>query len=257
MTGKVTTGDSKLNSGKKPTATSELSKLAGKAKTPVKKGSVSPSAANATVDKAKMAAAAAKAWQSDPTYIAARGALQQQLQQYGDNLATQGTRYDTQYNDDLQHLGYTTPQGGRYNIESGGSFGYHPQLTTAKNGQNFSHTNLLEPTTSKAPGEWNQLDQNTASGKQYTDMNNDYAARGMLQSTGHVQALHDLGTSLGNQLSQASTARGNYLSDLGTQATTYGQQSNDNLSQAKLNATQTALAQYQTNAVRAAAGIGG
>lgn len=198
---------------------------------------------------------ASTAWQGDSTYQAARNALQSQLTQYGTNLASQANRYDQQYGQDLGRLGLQSSSGARFTQPDASQY-QPPVATPNKTGDGFAGK-FVAPAASAQIGDasWNQIDPLTSSGRAYTDQANDYAARGMTQSTGYLTDRANLGQSFQNQLSDASNSRTNYLGDLNSQYQAYLGQSSDNLNQARLQAIANYNAQQQTNAVRAAAGI--
>lgn len=218
---------------------------------PAAKPAAKPTAA---VTAAQGKAAAAKASLADPTYQAARNSLQSQLGQYGANLKSQANRYDAQYGEDLGNLGLQDAHGARFANPDQGAWNW--KQTLAKTGDSFSGQ-LTAPTAdvSKNYGNWNQIDQNTSSGKAYTNQDNDYAARGMLQSSGYLADHANLGTSFNKQLGDAQLSRQNYGADLQNQAQAYTGQTSDSLNQARLAALSAYNAQQATNAVRAAAGI--
>lgn len=206
----------------------------------------------ATSSAQKAQTAAKTAWQGDSTYQAARGALKSQLNQYGTNLASQANRYDQTYGEDLGNLGLQQSSGARYVTPDKGSYTWQDSI--AKKGDSFGGK-LTAPKAATAGSYWNQIDPATSSGKAFTDQSNDYAARGMLQSTGYQADHANLGQNFQNQLNDASLARNNYQADLGAQAHAYVGQTSDSLNQARLQAIAAYNAQQQTNAVRAAAGV--
>jgi hypothetical protein len=208
------------------------------------------------VSKADAAKAAQDAWKGDSTYQATRGALQAQLGEYGRNLVSQGNRYDEQFGKDLGNLGLQQPSGARYTTPDAGSYTWAPPVA-AKTGDGFIGKGLVAPKAAPAGTAWNTIDGSTASGKAFTDQGNDYAARGMMQSSGFNTDHANLGQNFTNQLNDAVQARQNYQDDLTAQGHAYIGQSSDNLNQARLSAIAAWNAQNQTNAVRQAAGIGG
>ena len=98
----------------------------------------------------------------------------------------------------------------------------------------------------QATNTWNRTDPLTSSGKAYTAQNNDFAARGMLQSTGYADADSTLGRAYSQQLADASTAKQKYFSDLDAQSAAYKQQTTDTLANAKLEAIARKQLKYNT-----------
>lgn len=231
-----------------------LSKQAPSAKaSPVKKGSTTPGKANSAVSKAAGQKAAATAYLGDATYQAARGALKSQLDQYGTNLKTQANRYDQTYGQDLGNLGLQDGQGHRFVTPDAGQYTWRDSI--AKKGDSFAG-NLAAPKQAAQHGTFfNQIDPLTSSGKAYTDQSNDYAARGMMQSSGYLTDHANLGQSFTNQLHNAQLSRNNYLGDLNSQAQAYVGQTSDSLNQARIQALTNYNNSQASNAVRAAAGI--
>lgn len=205
----------------------------------------------AAISKAKGEAAAKTAYLADPTYQAARGALKSQLDQYGTNLKTQANRYDQTYGEDLGNLGLQDGTGQRFVTPDAGAYTWKDSI--AKTGDSFAGS-LAGPKQAVQHGTfWNQIDPLTSSGKAYTDQGNDYAARGMLQSSGYLTDRANLGQTFNNQLHDAQLARNNYLGDLNSQAQAYVGQTSDSLNQARLQALTNYNNTQTSNAVRAAA----
>lgn len=61
---------------------------------------------------------------------------------------------------------------------------------------------------------WNREDQNTSSGRAFQNMQNDFASRGLLQSSGFATNTDDLFRNLNDQRGQLGDGRKNFLDDL-------------------------------------------
>lgn len=93
-------------------------------------------------------------------------------------------------------------------------------------------------------GSWNFNDQNTASGKAYQNQLNDFASRGLLQSSLYGQANNDLIRSLTDQLSGLETSKSNFMTNLAQQLSAYQNQNTASQQQAKADALARYAAQY-------------
>lgn len=136
----------------------------------------------------------------DAAYNRQIAALQAALQNF---LADQGastTRYNTDFNEGVKQLGWK----GR---------------PAAEGDQKWESVG----------GNWDETDNNTASGRAFTNQLNDFAGRGLLQSSLFGTARNDLQRSLNDQLNSVVTGRTNFLDDLVRQRTSY-QQENENSS---------------------------
>lgn len=123
----------------------------------------------------------------DATYQATLAALAKQLSNFNTDLDTQLGNYGTNYASSLKDLGYT-------------------------------------PGLDGAAGTWNFEDPLTASGRANENLVNDFAARGMLQSTGYADAQNQLQTSLMDQLNQLNTARDQFSGGLANQRSAFTDQ---------------------------------
>lgn len=144
---------------------------------------------------------------SDSTYVATQASLAKALAKYKADIAKQGSDYGTQYNTDLNRLGFD------------------PAAKT-----------------------WNQTDQLTSSGKAFTGQLNDFASRGMVNSSGYAQNYSDLGRTFDQQVKDAATAKQKYTSDLSAQLGSYTDQNTDALTQAKLEAISRRSVKYANTA---------
>lgn len=86
-------------------------------------------------------------------------------------------------------------------------------------------------------GGWNTADPNTQSGKAFSNQANDFASRGMLQSSGYGTALSNTTRQFDQQVTDATTAQRSYSSGL------------DSLNAAKRSETQATIAQMKQAAI--------
>lgn len=121
--------------------------------------------------------------------------------QSADNTAQQ-TRYNTDYSGAVKNLGYTQD----------------------------------DPTTPQDEGAWNFQDQNTASGRAFQNQQNDFAGRGMLQSSAYGTANDNLTRSLNDQLTSTNTAKDSFLADLARQQGAFTTDNTNQTQQAKIEA---------------------
>lgn len=92
--------------------------------------------------------------------------------------------------------------------------------------------------------DWNTQDQNTSSGRAVQNLNNDFASRGLLQSSLFGEADNNLMRSLNDQLSSIDTAKQNYSTNLAQQLAAYKNQNLASQQQAKADALARYAAQY-------------
>lgn len=144
----------------------------------------------------------------DSGFTAQQSALATALQNYLANAKAQTTVYNNDYNSALKGLGVENPDA----ADSAGV-------------------------------QWNWLDPLTASGKAYQQTNNDFASRGMLQSSGYNDAQDQLSKMLGQQFDTIHDNRSNWLADMARQQTDYSAQNTAALNSAKAEA----LARYRSN----------
>lgn len=166
-------------------------------------GSVSPYSYGGSIGGGGGAALAAPAppmseadWLAgDQSYIRQMAALKAALDNFIADQGAQTTRYNTDFNEGIKQLGWM----GRPQAE--GDSGWESE-----------------------GGTWNETDQNTASGRAFTNQLNDFASRGILQSSLFGTARNDLQRSLNDQLGSVVTGRRNFLDDLIRQRTSYTQE---------------------------------
>jgi hypothetical protein len=134
--------------------------------------------------------------EQDPTYLAQLAALQAALNNYGATYNNNVSNYNTSYGDALKNLGWSAAGKGAVD-------------------------DPLTPNIDESKGRWNTSDQNTAAGRGYENQLNDFAGRGMLQSSYYATALNDLFRSLNDQRGSIDTAKTNYLQKLLSDKTDY------------------------------------
>lgn len=128
----------------------------------------------------------------DSAYQAQLAALLKALSDSQADFTGQRTRYDTDYNDALRSLGWAN--------------------------EVADDPNTVDVNESR-PGAWNFQDLNTASGRAFTNQQNDFASRGLLQSSLYGTALDNLQRSLNDQLGSINTGRTNFMDELTRQET--------------------------------------
>lgn len=117
---------------------------------------------------------------NDQILIAALGALDRAMKDYEAQYKVDVDTYDRDYNRGLGDLGFRD----------------------------------LDPTEAQNMG-WDWNDVLTASGRAFKNTNEDFANRGMLQSSGYADALQLLERSLNDQKVGMDTARGDFMGDIG------------------------------------------
>lgn len=151
---------------------------------------------------------------SEEDYLAGDGSFQAQLaalkgalERYTADSTLQRNNYQTDYGSSLRDLGYTEGAEG-------------------------------------GAGQWNWNDQNTASGRAYQNQLNDFASRNMLQSQGYADAATDLERQLGQQYTQMSTNKTNFMTDLDRQLANYKGENTSGVNAARAEAIARRAAQY-------------
>ena len=119
----------------------------------------------------------------DATYQATISALAKQLANFNTDIDTQLSNRKVDYDKALQQLGYIMPAKGA------------------------------------TEGTWNFEDQMTAAGRAYQAMLNDFASRGMIQSSGYGEAQNDLTRTLNEQFKGLETSNKQFIDDTGRQKT--------------------------------------
>lgn len=118
----------------------------------------------------------------------------------------------------------TTAQRTKYNVDYGSAL------------QNLGFTPDNPATTDVNEGTWNFGDQNTAAGRAFQNQQNDFAGRGLLQSSLYGTANDNLTRSLNDQLNGINTAKQNFLDDLARQGTSFASENTLAQQQAKAEA---------------------
>lgn len=135
----------------------------------------------------------------DSAYAAQLAALQRALADTTADFTAQKSKYDVDYNDSLRTLGWRQEAEGN-------------------------------------PGSWNLDDLTTASGRAFQNQQNDFASRGVLQSSLYGTANDNLMRSLNDQLTSVNTGRTNFLDDMTRQESTFKNENTLNQQQARAEA---------------------
>lgn len=151
----------------------------------------------------------------DKSYQAQLAALMAALSNYQADTTAQQSKYDTQYGTAMQNLGYGIPD-------------------------NLATTDVNEAD----PNAWNFSDLNSAAGRAQNNQMNDFASRGMLQSSLFGTASQNLLRSLNDQRGSIDTAKTNFTSDLQRQLGDYKTQNNLSQQQAQADALARRTATY-------------
>lgn len=128
----------------------------------------------------------------DSPYQSQLAALMKALSDYRADSASQGSRYDVDYGKGLKALGWNDMDG---------------DFATAE-------------------GEWDLDDPNTAAGRGFTSQRNDFASRGMLQSSDYGRANDLLMRNLNDQRGSMETGRNRFTQDLATQLAAFENENN-------------------------------
>lgn len=161
----------------------------------------------------------------DSTYKATLAALGKQLANYNTDLNAQQNNYNTNYGMSLKDLGYAPGAAA---------------VAAVKN----KAGKVIKPAVAAKPGVWNMEDRTTASGAANQNLNNDFAARGLVHSSGYADAGNDLQRSLNNQLATLNTQRSQYLTGLSNQRTSYRDQNASAIQQARAQSVARRAATY-------------
>jgi hypothetical protein len=138
--------------------------------------------------------------EGDSSYQAQLAALIRAAEDSSADFLGQRSKYDIDYNDSLKGLGWQQGAG------------------------------------EDQPGAWNFQDLNTAAGRAQNNQINDFASRGLLQSSLYGTANDNLLRSLNDQLTGINTGRQTFLSDLGRQETSFKNENAMQRQQAKAEA---------------------
>lgn len=136
----------------------------------------------------------------DAQYQLQLAALQKAASDEQADITKQTGDYTTQYTDALKQLGYDQP---------------------------------VDPT---GQGAWEFGDTNTAAGRAFQNQQNDFAGRGLLQSSGYATANDNLTRSLNDQLTSTNTAKQSFLDTLAQQQRTFLSDNQNQVQQAKIDA---------------------
>lgn len=145
----------------------------------------------------------------DKVYQAQLLALKEALENYEADNTSQRSKYETQYGDAMKNLGWGVPD------------------NTATVGIDESN-----------PNDWNWQDQTTAAGRANTSQMNDFASRGLLQSSLFAAARSNLLRSLLDQKTSMDTSRQNFLDESDSDLRNYQSQNKNAQQQAQAEALQ-------------------
>lgn len=152
--------------------------------------------------------AAAPPIPTDDEFLAGDGAFQSQLDSllkaltnYGSSIEKQRADYDTDFQTGLKGLGWRDKDNDLGNNVVKNAQGGYDAAADA--------------------GDWDWSDQNGAAGRGFTAQQNDFASRGLLQSTDYVKSQDDFKRSLMDQLNQTVSGRARYQQGLTDQYAAY------------------------------------
>lgn len=140
---------------------------------------------------------------SAPEYQLQLAALLRASQDYEADATAQTTRYGVDYNDALKSLGYTQDNAATANVNEGA---------------------------------WNYGDLNTSAGRSFNNQQNDFAGRGMLQSSLYGTANDNLTRSLNDQLSGVNSAKKTFTDDLARGKAAFKEENRQGQQQARFEA---------------------
>ena len=139
----------------------------------------------------------------DSQYQLQLAALMKALSDEQADTTAQKTKYNTDYTDAVKQLGWLQD----------------------------------DPTTADVDeGAWNFQDQTTAAGRAFQNQQNDFAGRGLLQSSAYAQKNDDLTRSLNDQLGSTNKAKQSFLDDLARQQGTFASDNQNQIQQARIEA---------------------
>jgi len=139
----------------------------------------------------------------DSQYQLQLAALQKALADEQADTTAQKTKYNTDYSDAVKQLGWLQD----------------------------------DPTTADVDeGAWNFQDATTAAGRAFQNQQNDFAGRGLLQSSAYAQKNDDLTRSLNDQLGSTNKAKQSFLDDLARQQGTFASDNQNQIQQARIEA---------------------
>lgn len=133
---------------------------------------------------------------ADAMFQAQKNALQAALDAYLADSAAQRQTYNTNYGESLRKLGFT------------GDKGLLDKAKWDETDQRYEVDGAPISSTS-----WNETDNLTASGRGFENALNDFASRGMLQSSAYARARNDLMRNLNEQLASTAGARQTAMSE--------------------------------------------
>lgn len=149
---------------------------------------------------------------ADSAYTAQMAALQKALENQQADITAQQGKYNVDYGDSLKNLGWIQD----------------------------------DPTTPDVnEGAWNFKDTATAAGRGFQNQQNDFAGRGLLQSSLYGEANDNLTRSLNDQLGGINTGKQNFMDDLTRQQNAFTADNGLSMQQAKAEAIARRASQAQ------------
>lgn len=146
------------------------------------------------------------------------------VQSEGDYLAGD-SQYNLQLSALMKALGNQQADSGAQSAQYG---------TDYKNTLNNLGWTPDDPNTPQQEGAWNFNDLNSAAGRSFNNQQNDYAGRGMLQSSLYGTANDNLTRSLNDQLGGVNTAKQSFMDNLARQSGTFASDNQNQMQQAKI-----------------------
>jgi hypothetical protein len=129
---------------------------------------------------------------ADSIFQAQKNALQAALDAYLADVDAQQSTYATNYGDSLRKLGFTGDQGALDKAK------FDPTDNRWEDEQGNPFAGNIN---------WNQTDTTTASGRGFENILNDFASRGMLQSSAYQRAYNNMQRQLNEQLASTAGAK--------------------------------------------------
>ena len=139
----------------------------------------------------------------DASYLAQIAALKKAMEDYSADSGAQKSKYETDYGDTLRNLGWTPDNAETADVDEAA---------------------------------WNLTDQNTSAGRAFTNQQNDFAGRGLLQSSLYGTANDNLTRSLNDQLGGINSSKQTFMDDLARQLSAFTSDNTLSTQQAKAEA---------------------
>lgn len=188
-------------------------------------GYVDPGTAGTPAVVAPSGADLAKLGENDTAYQLRMQNLNDALAAYTADQTAQKTRYNTSYKDSLKSLGWD----------------FAPSMDIADTAEVPTMDKLI------TLGKWNEGDRTTAAGRGISNQLEDFASRGMTDSSFFARAKNDLMKSLNDQLYSTINARKSFSDDLASQLKAYNVEKKANEQAALDEAKNRVLSQWALN----------